>query len=786
MPIAIAATSDTGRTLFASLTQLSDAGTPGLVWNVTGGVWATAPAVADRKITLAEGSSPDVGRYTGGVLIALGTYTGRVLVQIHDDVDNDVVIGTEEQAMNTGTAINIGATAYLSNYYAQLGYVQAQTAATQSTAANGKLPADTTAKLAFLDIAVTTRLATSGYTAPDNTGIGNALTQATNAANSAAAANAKLPADTTAKLAYLDASVNSRLATSGYTAPANSTIVTAAADALAAKNSALVTEGRLTAVRAGYLDNLSAGAVATHTVANAAKTAAESVDGKLTTTRAGYLDNLAAGAVATAASVASIQNTTRTKFFGPAEQQIPATSSVVCRYNLMLFDSLGNMEAPDSLPTVTAANQAGTDRSGNLGAVTNVSTGHYYVDYTVSNAHAEEQVILTAVITEGGVALKDISTTKVVALSTGSGFTTADRTKLESVFNKLPSRAYLVGTAAADGDLNLDNCDGDKTAFMADVSSLPTILTQASNAATQATAANTKLPADTTAKLANLDIAVTTRLATSGYTAPDNTTIATAATQAGIAATQASTAASAATTASNNSATLIDRLTAGRATNLDNLDALVSTRSDFNHATDGVILTAGHGLALAADQTAIKAKTDLLPTTPAAQSDIPTAGAIATQVDVTLTASHGSGSWHEHSDATLAKQNAILAAIAGVVPGTPASAVNVSPLRTWVVSRDAEEAFASNIIVVSADSIVVLAMDFSQLLNEGTSITAVSTVEDISGNGLVASELAPSQDKMKAHFKVSPTLEGVRHELKVTISTTDEQTITATGVLRVD
>jgi hypothetical protein len=44
---------------------------------------------------------------------------------------------------------------------------------------------------------------------------------------------------------------------------------------------------------------------------------------------------------------------------------------------------------------------------------------------------------------------------------------------------------------------------------------------------------------------------------------------------------------------------------------------------------------------------AIKAKTDNLPAAPAAVGDIPTAGAIATQVNSTLTAAHGSGSWQE-------------------------------------------------------------------------------------------------------------------------------------------
>ena len=71
--------------------------------------------------------------------------------------------------------------------------------------------------------------------------------------------------------------------------------------------------GRLTATRAGYLDNLSAGAVALASVCTAARLGeldSSNIPGdidtllaRLTSTRAGYLDNLSAGAVATQASV---------------------------------------------------------------------------------------------------------------------------------------------------------------------------------------------------------------------------------------------------------------------------------------------------------------------------------------------------------------------------------------------------------------------------------------------------------------------------------------------------
>lgn len=64
-------------------------------------------------------------------------------------------------------------------------------------------------------------------------------------------------------------------------------------------------ESRLTSTRAGYLDNLSAGAVAL-------QGSVDDLEGRLTSTRAGYLDNLSAGAVALEATAQSILTDTGT------------------------------------------------------------------------------------------------------------------------------------------------------------------------------------------------------------------------------------------------------------------------------------------------------------------------------------------------------------------------------------------------------------------------------------------------------------------------------------------
>lgn len=65
-------------------------------------------------------------------------------------------------------------------------------------------------------------------------------------------------------------------------------------------------ETRLTATRAGYLDNLSAGAVATAAALSTLQGLVDDLEGRLTATRAGYLDNLSGGAVATAAALTTV------------------------------------------------------------------------------------------------------------------------------------------------------------------------------------------------------------------------------------------------------------------------------------------------------------------------------------------------------------------------------------------------------------------------------------------------------------------------------------------------
>jgi len=138
------------------------------------------------------------------------------------------------------------------------------------------------------------------------------------------------------------------------------------------------------------------------------------------------------GMTPTQAEVLAIQNNTRVRVIVPPAIERPDAGSTTYRLWLHLYDEIGNMEAPDALPTITAQNNTGTDRSSGLSAVTTVSTGVYYVDYTVASTHAIEGLLFQWSIVEGGVTRLHGAQALVVD-TTAVDFTADDRTKLTTL-----------------------------------------------------------------------------------------------------------------------------------------------------------------------------------------------------------------------------------------------------------------------------------------------------------------------------------------------------------------
>lgn len=195
---------------------------------------------------------------------------------------------------------------------------------------------------------------------------------------------------------------------------------------------------RLTATRAGYLDSIPALALAADLTAAQADLA--TLLGRLSATRAGYLDKLnVSGLVASAADVAAITQAQRVRIVAPAMLERPDVGSTTYRVWIYAYNELHEAEALDASPTVTAENNLGTDRSANLSAVANPSTGVYYADYTVASGHAIEGLVLKVAATEGGVTT-GYATAALIVDTTAVDFTSADRAKLDELHdNRLTS-----------------------------------------------------------------------------------------------------------------------------------------------------------------------------------------------------------------------------------------------------------------------------------------------------------------------------------------------------------
>lgn len=81
--------------------------------------------------------------------------------------------------------------------------------------------------------------------------------------------------------------------------------------------------------------------------------------------------------------------------FGSPLLEIPDTGTTVYAFTVVVKDDEDRLVNLDASPTLTAANAAGTNRSGNLSAVSNPSTGRYTFAYSVASTHASESLRIT-------------------------------------------------------------------------------------------------------------------------------------------------------------------------------------------------------------------------------------------------------------------------------------------------------------------------------------------------------------------------------------------------------
>jgi len=289
---------------------------------------------------------------------------------------------------------------------------------------------------------------------------------------------------------------------------------------------------------------------------------------------------------ASSAEVLAIQNNTRVVRVVPTIIERPASGTVTYRIELLLYDAIGNMEAPDSAPTIALVNQTGTDRSSRLDSTTMalVSTGYYRAIYTADTSHSIEQLVWTFSVVEGGVT-RTYGNTTILVDAVAVDFTSSDRTTLQTIATDVAgldgaamrgTDGAYTGTPPTVGQIRTElESDGGKldhlwemteddggvrryttnsleqaptggsaptvvqirqemdsnstqlAAIAADVAGLDGAAMRGTDGAytgTPPTAAAIRTEID--ANSTKLDVAVSTRLASAGYTAPDNAGVA--------------------------------------------------------------------------------------------------------------------------------------------------------------------------------------------------------------------------------------------------------------------
>ena len=202
--------------------------------------------------------------------------------------------------------------------------------------------------------------------------------------------------------------------------------------------------GRLAAALTKLLDVAAPGPTMNTLALEATLTAMKGVDWSAETLKALYERLGAPAGASMSADIAAVKtdtgaitnltNNTRVTATVPDELQIPTAASNTQIIHLLLYDEAGNMEAPDSAPTVALANGAGTDRAARLDSTTMalVGTGHYKVVYTNTSTDDNEQLLWTFTVIEGGLTrtfMRQMQLVDIVA----ADFTADDRTKLNAL-----------------------------------------------------------------------------------------------------------------------------------------------------------------------------------------------------------------------------------------------------------------------------------------------------------------------------------------------------------------
>lgn len=187
---------------------------------------------------------------------------------------------------------------------------------------------------------------------------------------------------------------------------------------------------------------------------------------RLTSARAGHLDNLnTGGVVATQSDIDNINQSASRRLLITSVKQFERPESASSDYTIQsrTYTGDGVLVNADTTPSLTVTGGTSGDLSSHLSVASNPSTGVYQWTYTVEDDATLEEVLfgISATINSDVHTLTHITQ---VADFVAATFTTADRTLLtdakeaaEAVELKLPSKAYLAGSADADGGFDSES-----------------------------------------------------------------------------------------------------------------------------------------------------------------------------------------------------------------------------------------------------------------------------------------------------------------------------------------
>lgn len=177
--------------------------------------------------------------------------------------------------------------------------------------------------------------------------------------------------------------------------------------------------------------------------------------GRLTAARAGYLDNLnVGGAVASQSDITALNQSASRRIIITTVQQYerPESSSTNFQIEARTYDGDGAAVNADSTPTLTATGIVSGSLAANLSAASNPSTGVYRWTYNVTSAAALEQIRFDLSATIGGSTFTIACFAQTCDLVAAT-WTTSDASKLTSVYNAVLDGTY--GLEALQGQMEL-------------------------------------------------------------------------------------------------------------------------------------------------------------------------------------------------------------------------------------------------------------------------------------------------------------------------------------------